>query len=146
VGSAALVLVGGATPVRPEPVLFETMLAGWRCQQLSRRLRSSLIEGRERLVRRFATTSRWLFPGLLPGRPITAKRLADRLRTLGIPTQAARRATLTDLAAQLPAAVLADLFNLHPTTAVKWMRQAGGDWTRYAAAELTRTRHHQPRE
>jgi hypothetical protein len=91
------------------------------------------------------SNSRWLFPGLLPGRPITASRLADRLRALGIPTQATRRTTLIDLAAQLPAAVLADLLNLHPTTAVKWTRQAGGDWTRYAA-ELTRTRNHQPCE
>jgi integrase len=89
--------------------------------------------------------SRWLFPGGLPGQPITAARLADRLRTLGIPTQAARRATLLDLAAHLPAAVLADLVNLHPTTAAKWMHQAGGDWTRYAA-ELARTRDHQPCE
>ena len=89
--------------------------------------------------------SRWLFPGLLPGRPITASRLADRLRALGIPTQASRRTTLIDLATQLPAAVLADLVNLHPTTAVNWTRQAGGDWTRYAA-ELARTRNHQPCE
>ncbi len=89
--------------------------------------------------------NRWLFPGLLPGRPITASRLADRLRTLGIPTQAGRRAALIDLATQLPAAVLADLVNLHPTTAVKWTHQAGGDWTRYAA-ELARTRNHQHRE
>ncbi len=42
-------------------------------------------------------------------------------------------------------AVLADLVNIHPTTAVKWMHQAGGDWTRYAA-ELARTRNHQPCE
>jgi hypothetical protein len=89
--------------------------------------------------------SRWLFPGGLPGRPITASRLADRLRTLGIRSQAGRRAALLDLAIQLPAAVLADLLNLHPTTAVKWTHQAGGDWTRYAA-EITRTRHHQPCE
>jgi integrase len=89
--------------------------------------------------------TRWLFPGGMPGRPITASRLADRLRTLGIPSQAARRATLLDLAAQLPAAVLADLVNLHPTTAARWMHQAGGDWTRYAA-ELARTRNHQPCE
>jgi hypothetical protein len=85
----------------------------------------------------------WLFPGGLPGRPITASQLAHRLRALGISTQAGRRATLLDLAAQLPAAVLADLVNLHPTTATKWMHQAGGDWNRYAA-ELARTRHHQP--
>lgn len=89
--------------------------------------------------------SRWLFPGGLPGRPITASRLADRLRKLGIHTQAGRRAALLDLAIQLPAAVLADLLNLHPTTAVNWTRQAGGDWTRYAA-QIARTRNHQPCE
>jgi hypothetical protein len=89
------------------------------------------------------TNTRWLFPGGLPGRPITAARPADRLRALGINTQPARRAALIDLAAQLPAAVLADLLNLHPTTAVRWMHQAGGDWTRYAA-ELARARNHQP--
>ena len=59
-GSAALVLVDGATPLRPEPALFEAMLAGWRRQQLSRRLSASLIEGRERVVRRFqAFTGGW---------------------------------------------------------------------------------------
>ncbi|MGH3786308.1 MAG: hypothetical protein ACRDRG_07065 [Pseudonocardiaceae bacterium] len=78
-------------------------------------------------------TSTWLFPGLLPGRPLTAARLGERLRTLGIHAQPGRRATLTSLAAQLPAAVLAELLNLHPTTAVRWVRDAGGDWNRYAA-------------
>ena len=80
-----------------------------------------------------ATT--WLFPGHLPGRPITPARLGERLRAIGIYAQTGRRAALTDLAAQLPAAVLADL--LHETTAAKWIHQAGGDWTRYAA-ELAR--------
>jgi hypothetical protein len=89
------------------------------------------------------TNTRWLFPGGLPGRPITAERLAERLRALGIKTQPARRAALIDLAAQLPAAVLADLLNLHPTTAVRWMREAGGDWSSYAA-ELARARNHPP--
>jgi len=77
--------------------------------------------------------SPWLFPGGLPGRPITAPRLGDRLRAIGIHPMAGRRAALLDLAAQLPAAVLADLLNLAPGTAVRWMRQAGGDWSRYAA-------------
>jgi hypothetical protein len=88
---------------------------------------------------------KWLFPGLLPGRPITSARLADRLRALGIPARAGRRAALTDLAARLPAAVLADLLGLHPTTAVNWMHQAGADWNRYAA-QLARDRNHQPGE
>ena len=83
----------------------------------------------------------WLFPGLLPGRPLTAARLGERLRKLGIYAQAGRRATLTQLAAELPAAVLADLLHIAPTTAVRWMRDAGGDWTRYAA-ELARERGH----
>jgi site-specific recombinase XerD len=59
VGSAALVLVDGATPLRPEPALFAAMLEGWRRQQLSRRLSGSLIEGRERIVRRFVEFGGW---------------------------------------------------------------------------------------
>jgi hypothetical protein len=85
----------------------------------------------------------WLLPGGLPGQPITASRLGGRLRALGIYAKTGRRAALLDLAARLPAAVLADLLGLAPGTAVRWMRQAGGDWSSYAA-ELTRTRHHQP--
>lgn len=53
-GSAALALVGGATPLRPEPALFEAMLGGWGRQQQSRRLSASIITDRERTVRRFA--------------------------------------------------------------------------------------------
>ena len=87
----------------------------------------------------------WLFPGLLPGRPITAPRLAQRLRALGVPVQAGRRAALTDLAAHMPAAVLADLLAIRPGTAVRWMHQAGADWNPYAA-ELARERNHQPGE
>lgn len=52
-GAAALVLVDGARPLRPELALFEGMLEGWRRQQSSRRLSARLIDGRERVVRRF---------------------------------------------------------------------------------------------
>src|SRR5260370_37496733 len=59
-GSAALVLVDGAVPLRPEPALFEAMLEGWRRQQAGRRLSGPLVEGRVRLVRRFAAfTGAW---------------------------------------------------------------------------------------
>lgn len=50
---------------------------------------------------------------------------------------------MTHLAAHLPAAVLADLLNLSPGTAVRWMNEAGADWTRYAA-ELVQDRDPQP--
>lgn len=90
------------------------------------------------------STTRWLFPGLQPGRPLTAARLGDRLRKLGIRAQPARRAALTHLAAQLPAAVIAGLLGISPTTAVHWVHDAGGDWNRYAA-QLTQDTNHQPR-
>lgn len=52
-GAVRLSAVGDAAPPRVEAELFEQMLAGWRRQQLSRRLGGSIIEGRERVVRRF---------------------------------------------------------------------------------------------
>ncbi len=59
-GSAALVLVDEATPLRPEPALFEAMLEGWQRQQAARRLTVPLVDGRVRLVRRFqAFTGAW---------------------------------------------------------------------------------------
>jgi len=102
-------------------------------------LQTLIRDGRSHVGVGSPTLTRWLFPGGLPGRPITAPRLAERLRALGISSQAGRRAALIDLAAQLPAAVLADLLDLSPNTAVRWMRQAGGDWNNHAA-ELVRSR------
>lgn len=78
-------------------------------------------------------TSPWLFPGHLPGRPITAARLGERLRQLGVRALPGRRAALLQLAAEVPAAVLAELLNLTPGTATRWTRDAAGDWSRYAA-------------
>ncbi len=60
------------------------------------------------------TTSPWLSPGHLPGRPITASRLGERLRRLGVRALPGRRATMLQLAAQVPAAVLAELLDLNP--------------------------------
>ena len=85
------------------------------------------------------THTDWLFPGHLPGRPITAACLGSRLRALGINAQAARRATMQQLAAEVPAAVLADLLGIAVTTAVKWTHTAGGDWSHYTA-ETARAR------
>jgi len=91
------------------------------------------------------TTTGWLFPGLLPGRPMTPSQLGVRLRKLGVYAIAGRRAAITQLAAELPTAVLADMISLHPTTAARSTVDAGGTWHRYAA-ELARVRNHQPDE
>ena len=86
--------------------------------------------------------SPWLFPGHLPGRPITPARLGERLRAVGLRALPGRRATLLQLAAEVPAAVLADLLHLSPGTATRWTRDAGGDWSRYAAS-IALTRGHE---
>ena len=84
----------------------------------------------------------WLFPGHHPGRPLTAAHLGVRLRRLGIDGRAGRRAALTHLAAQLPAAVLAELLGLSTSAAVHWVNNAGGDWSRYAAHLAQQRDHH----
>jgi hypothetical protein len=66
-------------------------------------LLTDLIDvGRSHLGVGSPTTSPWLFPGHLPGRPITPARLSERIRTLGIRALPGRRATLLQLAAEVP--------------------------------------------
>lgn len=78
-------------------------------------------------------TSRWLFRGGQPGRPISSARLTERLRCLGIHAGPSRSTALFGLAAELPAAMLARLLGIHITVAVGWQRASSGDWTNYAA-------------
>jgi hypothetical protein len=89
--------------------------------------------------------SRWLFPGHLPGRPLTPARLGARLAKHGIHARAGRRAALIHHPAQLPAAVLADLLHLSAGTTVGWVNNTGGDRSRHPAA-LARKRSHQQKE
>jgi hypothetical protein len=49
-----------------------------------------------------------------------------------------RQAALIQLAAEIPPAMLAGILGIHPTTAVKWTRLAGGNWTTYAADTRSR--------
>ena len=78
-------------------------------------------------------TSPWLFPGGQPGRPISADRLGERLRQLGLRPGQARSTALFQLATELPAAVLARMLGIHVGVAVQWQRACAGDWTTYAA-------------
>ena len=110
----------------PDPITLPDPLA-----TLTARL---LHQGRSHIGVGSPQRSTWLFPGGLPGRPLTPAQLGHRLRALGVPAITGRRAALTQLGAHLPAAVLADLLHLHPGTAVHWVRDAGGDWANYAAA------------
>jgi hypothetical protein len=97
------------------------------------------------LVRDLATTrrghavlgdlgkSRWLFPGGQPGRPVSADRLGQRLRLIGLHPAQARSTALFQLATELPAAVLARTLGIHIKVAVQWQQISAGDWTNYAA-------------
>ncbi|HKR48058.1 MAG TPA: hypothetical protein VJT72_00505 [Pseudonocardiaceae bacterium] len=78
-------------------------------------------------------TSRWLFPGGQPGRPISADGLAQRLRQLGLRPAEARSTALFQLATELPAAALARMLGINIKVAVAWQHASAGDWTTYAA-------------
>jgi hypothetical protein len=86
-------------------------------------------------------TSRWLFPGGQPSRPVSADRLGERLRQLGLRPGQARSTALFQLATELPAAVLARLLGIHIKVAVAWQHVSAGDWTSYAADVSRRLEH-----
>lgn len=78
-------------------------------------------------------STNWLFRGNQPGQPMSPSWIGQRFRRLGLKVNSGRRAALMQLAAELPARVLADMLGIAPGTAVHWVRAAGGDWANYAA-------------
>ena len=77
--------------------------------------------------------SPWLFPGGQPGRPISTARLTRRLNDLGIRPSQDRSTALFQLAAEIPAAILARTLAISTDAAVTWQRHSAGDWITYAA-------------
>jgi hypothetical protein len=75
--------------------------------------------------------TQWLFPSTRAGTHTTPGALANRLRRIGITGRPMRHAALLQLAAEIPPGLLAGILGIHPTTAVKWTKLAGGDWTGY---------------
>jgi site-specific recombinase XerD len=92
------------------------------------------------LVHRCATDADgWLFPGGHPGCHASAG-LHCKLKRHGLPDADRSRATaLINLAADLPAPVLADLLGLHIQTATAWARHGGADWAAYLSARIDTT-------
>jgi len=76
--------------------------------------------------------TRWLFPSTRPDRPVHPTTIADRLRRLGIDPRASRAAAVTQLAAEIPPALLAESIGIGARQASKWVGLAGGNWTTYA--------------
>jgi len=77
--------------------------------------------------------SPWLFPGGQPGRPVSTGQLTRRLEDLGIRPGQARSTALFQLAAEVPAAILARTLGISTAAAVTWQRLSAGDWAAYAA-------------
>jgi len=80
----------------------------------------------------------WLFPGGLPGLPLTPAWITARLKALGIPPQVSRNSALMDLAADLHAAVLSQLLGISVNAATLWAAEAGNTRPGYAAEVFRR--------
>ncbi|KUO20813.1 hypothetical protein [Streptomyces dysideae] len=77
---------------------------------------------------------RWLFPGMVPGKPISTHGMTQKLNRHGIPVRTARNSALAALAADLPSPILADVTGMHRHTALRWVTYAKRDWAEYLAA------------
>jgi hypothetical protein len=116
----------GTQPIRlPEP--------------LANLMRDLVRDRRSHPITGHAADPRWLFPGELSGRHISGSQLGERLRRLGLRPRQDRSTALFQLAADLPAALLARMLGIHISGAVAWQQASGGDWTSYAAEVSSRT-------
>jgi hypothetical protein len=79
----------------------------------------------------------WMFPGQIPGRPLSANGMTKKLEQIGIAKGAARLTALMALATTIPASILADVLGLSYTTTVKWANISHGDWSTYLAARTS---------
>ncbi len=77
--------------------------------------------------------NRLLFPGRTPSRPVDAALFGKRLKRLGIEPRGGRNTAFIRLAADLPAAVIADLLAVDPITATRWAKYSKRDWLGYVA-------------
>jgi hypothetical protein len=114
-----------------EPILLPEPLAGLARHLVTTRRGHATIGDQG--------TSSWLLPGGRPGQPISAYRLAERLHQIGIQPGPARSTALFQLAAEIPAAILARMLGIHINVAVAWQHASNGDWAAYAAEVSRRT-------
>jgi hypothetical protein len=83
-----------------------------------------------------ARDRRWLFPGVVPGEPLSEPGFMQLLRRAGVSTRAARSAALIAFAAELPPSVLAELLGVTIHTAQKWAARSRPDWAAYLKARM----------
>lgn len=79
----------------------------------------------------------WLYPAKRLGQPLSPRDLLGRLRTLDISPTLGRNTALMEMAAELPAALLARMLGISVDRATRWAHDAGNTRPGYAA-ELAR--------
>lgn len=87
-----------------------------------------------------APAQQWLFPGNIPGQPMSIPGFSLLMRRHGFHVQPARIAALVALAEKLPAPVLAQLLGISIDTAHKWAAYTQPNWSAYLAARDHETR------
>jgi len=97
-------------------------------------LRAATAAKTRSAVGRAVNRDRWLFPSSLPGRPISAEGLGNKLNRHGIPVRASRNAALVTLGSELPAAALSALLGISISSAVQWTHRAKRDWHTFIQA------------
>jgi hypothetical protein len=75
----------------------------------------------------------WLFPGGSPGRHLNTENIRAQLVEIGLKPYEGRKATLLQLAADVPAPVLGELIGISDNNAAEWARLASRDWRSYIA-------------
>jgi hypothetical protein len=75
----------------------------------------------------------WLFPGGSPGRHLNTENIRAQLVAIGMKPYEGRKATLFQLAADIPAPVLGELIGISNKSAAVWARLAARDWRSYIA-------------
>lgn len=81
----------------------------------------------------------WLFPGGSPGRHIATENIRRGLVAVGMKPYEGRKAALFQLAADIPAPVLADLIGISHKNAADWAHLAARDWRTYIAHRAATT-------
>ncbi|GLP73599.1 hypothetical protein TUM20983_07090 [Mycobacterium antarcticum] len=77
-----------------------------------------------------------VLPGRPPDRPVVAAGFGKRLKRIDLTIRGGRNTALIGLAAELPAAVLADLLAIDIITATRWAAYAKKDWLDYVATRV----------
>jgi hypothetical protein len=83
--------------------------------------------------------SPWLFPGVLPGRHLTAQSITTRLRSLGINLLGARNTAVQSLATEVPPPLVAELLGYSYNVVQRHADIAAQPWARYATKAAATT-------